>query len=100
MLMGRLLIGDGEEGKLVRHRPGDGRGGPGRILTSARGPVGSTPPQSGRYAIAVSSDANTAHVFDGGIYMEAHGDHFDLSRGGHTQAPNRPERATGQFTCT
>ena len=34
--------------------------------------------ESGRYAIAVSSDANTAHVFDGGIYLEPHGDHFDL----------------------
>ena len=34
--------------------------------------------KSGRYATVVSSDANTAHVFDGGIYMEAHGDHFDL----------------------
>ena len=45
-------------------------------LGSRAGRIYST--KNGRFAIAVSSDANTAHVFDGGIYLEAHGDHFDL----------------------
>ena len=80
MLLGRLLIGDGEEGiiSVIDLETGDVDQGhfdvgsrAGRIYSTA----------SGRYAIAVSSDANLAHVFDGGIYMEPHGDHFDLVEG-------------------
>ena len=74
---GRLLIGDGETGALsvidlesgaVHQDEFDLGSRAGRIYPTA----------SGRYAIAVSSDANTAHIFDGGIYLEEHGDHFDL----------------------
>ena len=74
---GRLLVGDGEGSGLsvidlesgdVRQNQFDLGARAGRIYTS----------ESGRYAIAVSSDANTAHLFDGGIYLEEHGDHFDL----------------------
>ena len=74
---GRLLIGDGETGALsiidlesgeVHQNEFDLGSRAGRIYPTA----------SGRYAIAVSSDANTAHIFDGGIYLEEHGDHFDL----------------------
>ena len=76
-LVGRLLIGDGESGMMslidlehgdVEQDAFDLGSRAGRIYTT----------KSGRFAIAVSSDANTAHVFDGGIYLEAHGDHFDL----------------------
>ena len=76
-LMGRLLIGDGETGALsvidlehgeVSQDVFDLGTRAGRIY----------PTSSGRYAIAVSSDANNVEVFDGGIYWEEHGDHFDL----------------------
>ena len=76
-LIGRLLVGDGEEGNLsvidletgdVDQDHFDMGSRAGRIYAT----------KSGRYAIAVSTDANTAHLFDGGIYMEPHGDHFDL----------------------
>ncbi len=76
-LHGRLLVGDGEGAGLsvidlesgeVQQDQFDLGSRAGRIYSTA----------SGRYAIAVSSDANTAHIFDGGIYLEEHGDHFDL----------------------
>ena len=76
-LHGRLLVGDGETGALsmidlesgeVHQDEFDLGSRAGRIYPTA----------SGRYAIAVSSDANTVHIFDGGIYLEEHGDHFDL----------------------
>ncbi len=80
MPIGRLLIGDGERGKisLIDLELGalgqdyfDVGSRAGRIYSSG----------SGRFAIAVSSDANAAHLFDGGIFLEAHGDHFDLVEG-------------------
>ena len=76
-LHGRLLIGDGDEGKLSVIDLETGEVDQGHFdLGSRAGRIYAT--KSGRYALAVSSDANTAHVFDGGIYMEPHGDHFDL----------------------
>ena len=79
-LLGRLLIGDGEEGNLSVIDLETGEVEQNRFdLGSRAGRVYAT--KSGRYAIAVSSDANTAHLFDGGIYMEPHGDHFDLVEG-------------------
>ena len=76
-LVGRLLIGDGETGMMsvIDLEHGDVEQDA-FDLGSRAGRIYST--KSGRFAIAVSSDANTAHVFDGGIYLEAHGDHFDL----------------------
>ena len=75
-VLGRLLIGDGETGMMtvidLEHDHVEGS----FDLGSRAGRIYAT--KSGRFAIAVSSDANTAHVFDGGIYLEAHGDHFDL----------------------
>ena len=77
---GRLLVGDGETGMLsiIDLKKGDVKqdafdmGSPaGRIYAT----------KSKRYALAVSSDANTVHVFDGGIYRERHGDHFDQVTG-------------------
>ncbi len=79
-IIGRLLVGDGETGAMsiidlesgdVQQNAFDLGARAGRIY----------PTKSGRYAIAVSTDANTAHVFDGGVYMEPHGDHFDLVEG-------------------
>ena len=76
-LAGRLLIGDGETGDLsvidletghVHQNEFDLGSRAGRIY----------PTKSGRFAIAVSSDANAVNVIDGGVYLEAHGDHFDL----------------------
>ena len=81
-LHGRLLVGDGETGSLsvidletgeVHQGEFDLRSRAGRIYATG----------SGRFAIAVSSDANTAHIFDGGIYLEEHGDHFDLVEDDH-----------------
>ena len=76
-LVGRLLIGDGESGMMsvIDLEHGDVEQDA-FDLGSRAGRIYST--KNGRFAIAVSSDANTAHVFDGGIYLEAHGDHFDL----------------------
>ena len=76
-LEGRLLIGDGETGSLSVIDLESGEVHQGEFdLGSRAGRV--YPTYSGRYAIAVSSDANNVHVFDGGIYLEEHGDHFDL----------------------
>ena len=74
---GRLLVGDGESGQMsvidlesgaVMQDAFDMGARAGRIYATG----------SGRYAIAVASDANTAHIFDGGIYREEHGDHPEL----------------------
>ena len=76
-LAGRLLIGDGETGALsvidletghVHQNEFDLGSRAGRIY----------PTNSGRFAIAVSSDANAVNIVDGGVYLEEHGDHFDL----------------------
>ena len=76
-IMGRLLVGDGEEGKVSLIDLETGQVYQDRFdLGSRAGRI--YPTRNGRYAIAVSSDANTAHLFDGGIFMEPHGDHFDL----------------------
>ncbi len=77
MILGRLLVGDGEQGTVSVIDLETGEVDQGRFdLGSRAGRIYST--KNGRYAIAVSSDANTAHLFDGGIFMEPHGDHFDL----------------------
>ena len=76
-VMGRLLIGDGEEGKVSVIDLETGEVDQDHFdLGSRAGRIYAT--RNGRYAIAVSSDANAAHLFDGGIFMEPHGDHFDL----------------------
>ena len=77
MLMGRLLIGDGEAGRLSVIDLETGEVEQDLFdLGSRAGRIYAT--ESGRYAVAVSTDANTVHLFDGGIYLEPHGDHFDL----------------------
>ena len=73
---GRLLIGDGEGSGLTIIDLESGEVHQDAIdLGSRAGRI--YPSSSGRFAIAVSSDANTAHIIDGGIYLEEHGDHFD-----------------------
>ena len=80
MPIGRLLIGDGERGTISLIDLELGAVGQDHFDVGSRaGRIYST--GSGRFAIAVSSDANTAHLFDGGVYMEPHGDHFDLVEG-------------------
>ncbi len=75
--MGRLLIGDGEEGQVSVIDLETGQVDQDHFdLGSRAGRI--YPTRNGRYAIAVSSDANAAYLFDGGIFMEPHGDHFDL----------------------
>ena len=77
MLIGRLLVGDGEEGNISVIDLETGAVDQNRFeIDSRAGLIYST--ENGRFAFAVSSEADTAYVFDGGIYMEAHGDHFDL----------------------
>ena len=79
-LAGRLLVGDGETGALsvidlehgdVEQDAFDMGSRAGRIYAT----------KSGRFAVAVASDAGTAHLIDGGIFLEAHGDHFDMVEG-------------------
>jgi hypothetical protein len=74
---GRLLIGDGETGQMsiIDLESGD-LTQDAFDLQARAGRIYAT--KSGRFAIAVASDANTVHVFDGGIYLEPHGDQFDL----------------------
>ncbi len=76
-LAGRLLVGDGETGTLsvidletghVHQDEFDLGSRAGRIY----------PTKSGRFVVAVSSDANAVNVIDGGMYLEEHGDHFDM----------------------
>jgi ABC-type Zn uptake system ZnuABC Zn-binding protein ZnuA len=75
--LGRLLIGDGERGALSVIDLESGEVAQDRFdLVERAGRI--YPTKSGRFAIAVSSDANTAHLLDGGIFLEAHGDHHDL----------------------
>ena len=75
--LGRLLIGDGERGALSVINLESGEVAQDRFdLVERAGRI--YPTKSGRFAIAVSSDANTAHLLDGGIFLEAHGDHHDL----------------------
>ena len=75
-ILGRLLIGDGDTGMLsvidlvhgdVDQDAFDLGGSPQHLL----------PTSNGRFAVAVSSSSNSAYVFDGGVYLEGHGDHFD-----------------------
>ena len=85
-MIGRLLVGDGEEGNLSVIDLESGHVDQALFdLGSRAGRIYAT--KSGRYAVAVSSDANTAHLFDGGIYMEPHGDHFDLVEGDVRKLP-------------
>ena len=76
-LAGRLLIGDGETGDLSVIDLETGHVHQNEIdLGSRAGRI--YPTNSGRFAIAVSSDANAVNIVDGGIYLEEHGDHFDM----------------------
>ena len=76
-ILGRLLIGDGETGAMsvidLEHGDVDQNA---FDMGERAGRIYAT--KSGRFAIAVSSDADNVHVIDGGIFLEAHGDHFDL----------------------
>ena len=86
MILGRLLIGDGEEGKVSVIDLETGEVDQDHFdIGSRAGRIYAT--KNGRYAIAVSSDANTAHLFDGGIFMQPHGDHFDLVEGDIRRLP-------------
>ena len=76
-ILGRLLIGDGVTGAMsvidlehgdVEQDAFDLGERAGRIYAT----------KSGRFAIAVSSDADNVNVIDGGIFLDGHGDHFDL----------------------
>ena len=98
-MIGRLLIGDGEEGKMSVIDLESGQVDQARFDLGARaGRIYST--KSGRYAVAVSTDANTAHLFDGGIFMKPHGDHFDLVEGRCAETPRGPEwRPPGSSVC-
>ena len=76
-LLGKLLIGDGETGDLSIIELDHGEVEQNAYdLGSRAGRIYAT--KSGRFAIAVSSDANTAHLIDGGLYLEPHDGHFDL----------------------
>lgn len=74
---GRLIVGDGETGAVsVIELDHDELEQDILDLGSRAGRIYAT--HSGRFAIAVSSDANAVNVIDGGLYLEAHGDHFDM----------------------
>ena len=76
-VLGRLLIGDGEAGSMSVIDLETGEVSQGQFdLMERAGRIYAT--KTGRFAVAVSSDADTAHLFDGGVFMQGHGDHFDL----------------------
>lgn len=73
---GRLIVGDGETGAVSVIELDHGEVEQDVLdLGSRAGRIYAT--NSGRFAIAVSSDANAVNVIDGGLYLEAHGGHFD-----------------------
>ena len=79
-LLGKLLIGDGETGAMSVIELDHGEVEQDAIdMGSRAGRIYAT--KSGRFAIAVSSDANMVHVIDGGTYLEPHDGHFDLVNG-------------------
>ena len=74
--VGRLLVTDGETAAMSVIDLESGEVDQDAFdLGSQAGLIGAT--RSGRFAVAVSGDADTVHVFDGGVYLEGHGDHFD-----------------------
>ena len=76
-LAGRLLVGDGETGALSVIDLETGHVHQDEFdLGSRAGRIYAT--KTGRFAVAVSSDANAVNVIDGGMYLEEHGDHFDM----------------------
>ena len=76
-LIGRLIIGDGETGAASLIDLHDGEVEQNAFDFGHRaGRIYAT--KTGRFAIAVSSDADTAYLLDGGVFLEEHGDHHDL----------------------
>ena len=74
---GRLVVGDGETGAVSVIELDHGELEQDVMdLGSRAGRIYAT--NSGRFAIAVSSDANAVNVIDGGLYLEAHEGHFDM----------------------
>lgn len=85
-LHGRLLIGDGETGAMsVIHLEENEVEQDAFDLGARAGRI--YPTKSGRYAFAVSTDADTVHLFDGGIYYEDHEGHPDLVEDPLTKLP-------------
>ena len=74
---GRLLIGDGTHSMLSVIDVSSDTVMQDAFDLGAR-PTRLYPTKSGRFAIAVATDANDVHVFDGGTYLEPHDDHMDL----------------------
>ena len=74
---GRLIVGDGETGAATVIELDHGEVEQDALdLGSRAGRI--YPTGSGRFAIAVSSDANAVNIIDGGLYLEAHEGHFDV----------------------
>ena len=76
--LGRLLVADGETGllQLIELESGEVIAtfmveGSARVYTT----------ESGRIAVAVQAGANSVNFIDSGLYLEAHGDHFDKEKG-------------------
>ena len=76
--LGRLLVADGETGLLQLIELDNGEvietfmvEGSARVYTT----------ESGRIAVAVQTGANSVNFIDSGLYLEAHGDHFDKEKG-------------------
>ena len=76
--LGRLLVADGETGLLQLIELDNGEvietfmvEGAARVYTT----------ESGRIAVAVQAGANSVNFIDSGLYLEAHGDHFDKEKG-------------------
>ena len=76
--LGRLLVADGETGLLQLIELDNGEvietfmvGGSARVYTT----------ESGRIAGVVQAGANSVNFIDSGLYLEAHGDHFDKEKG-------------------
>ncbi|RKU34609.1 hypothetical protein C6496_19885, partial [Candidatus Poribacteria bacterium] len=76
--LGRLLVADGETGLLQLIELDNGEvietfmvEGAARVYTT----------ESGRIAVAVQTGDNSVNFIDSGLYLEAHGDHFDKEKG-------------------
>jgi surface-anchored protein len=73
-IVARLFIADATNAVLSMIDLETGVVSPGLFPLTSRAVLGSTP--SSRYCLAVELDADKAELFDSGIYVEDHGDHW------------------------
>ena len=80
-IAGRLLVGDGETGKMSIIDLKKGRRTAGRLRHGNPGPAASTPPRADASPSPSPATQTPCMSSTAGIYRERHGDHFDQVTG-------------------